>query len=35
MRWRTYQRKYERWEQAVEKANEEFTIRAACLLKWI
>jgi hypothetical protein len=35
MRWRTYQRKYERWEQAVEKANEEFTVRAACLLKWI
>jgi hypothetical protein len=26
MRWRTYERKYERWERAVEKADEEFTI---------
>jgi hypothetical protein len=35
MRWRTYERKYERWERAVEKADEEFTIRAARLLKLI
>jgi hypothetical protein len=35
MRWRTYERKYERWERAVEQADEEFTIRAARLLKWI
>ena len=35
MRWRTYDRKYECWERAVEKADEEFTIRAARLLKWI
>jgi len=35
MRWRTYERKYERWEQVVEKANDEFTVRAARLLKWI
>jgi hypothetical protein len=35
MRWRTYERKYERWEQVVEKANEEFTVRGARLLKWI
>ena len=35
MRWRTYERKYERWELTVEKADEEFTIRAARLLKWI
>jgi hypothetical protein len=28
MRWRTYERKYQRWERAVEKANEEFVIRA-------
>jgi hypothetical protein len=35
MRRPTYERKYERWEQAVEKANEEFTVRAARLLKWI
>jgi hypothetical protein len=35
MRWRTYERKYERRERAVEKADEEFTIRAARLLKWI
>lgn len=33
MRWRTYERKYERWEQVVEKADEEFTIRATRLLK--
>jgi hypothetical protein len=35
MRWKTYERKYERWERAVEKAHEEFTIRAARLLKLI
>jgi hypothetical protein len=35
MRWRTYERKYEHWEQVVEKANDEFTVRAARLLKWI
>jgi hypothetical protein len=34
-RWRTYERKYERWERAVDKAGEEFTIRAAHLLKWL
>jgi hypothetical protein len=28
MRWQTYERKYERWEQVVERANGEFTIRA-------
>jgi hypothetical protein len=27
MRWRTYERKYERWEGVVQKANEEFTTR--------
>jgi hypothetical protein len=31
MRWRTY----ERWERAVEKADEEFAVRAARLLKLI
>ena len=35
MRWPTYERKYERWERVVEKANEEFAIRTARLLKWI
>jgi hypothetical protein len=35
MRWRTYERRYDRWERVVEKANEEFAIRAARLLKWI
>jgi len=35
MRWPTYERKYERWERAAEKADEEFTIRAARMLKWI
>jgi hypothetical protein len=35
MRWQTYEQKYERWERVVEKANEEFAIRAARLLKWI
>jgi hypothetical protein len=25
----------QRWERAVEKADEEFTVRAARLLKWI
>ena len=33
MRWRTYDRKYERWGQAVEKANEEFVVRAKRLLR--
>ena len=28
MRWRTYERKYERWERVVEKANDEFMTRA-------
>jgi hypothetical protein len=35
MRWRTYEQKYERWERVVEKANEEFAVRAARLLKWM
>ena len=35
MRWRTSERKYEHWERVVEKANEEFAVRAARLLKWI
>jgi hypothetical protein len=35
MRWRTYERKYEIWERAVEEANDEFTVRAARLLKWV
>ena len=35
MRWRTYERRYERWERVVEKANEEFAIRAGRLLKLI
>jgi hypothetical protein len=35
MRWRTYERQFERWAQVVEKANEEFTVRGARLLKWI
>jgi hypothetical protein len=35
MRWRTYERQYERWERVVEKADEEFTIRAARLLRWM
>jgi hypothetical protein len=34
VRWRTYERKYERWERAVERANEEFTVRAARFLRW-
>jgi len=33
MRWQTYERKYERWEQVVERANGEFTIRAMRLLR--
>jgi hypothetical protein len=33
MRWRTYERKYDVWERAVEKADEEFTIRAGRILK--
>jgi hypothetical protein len=35
MRWQTYERKYGCWERAVEKADEEFTARAAGLLKLI
>jgi hypothetical protein len=35
MRWRTYERKYERWERMVEKADAEFAVRAARLLKWL
>jgi hypothetical protein len=35
MRWRTYEQKYGRGERAVEKADEEFAIRAARLLKWL
>jgi hypothetical protein len=33
MRWRTYERKYERWEQVVEKADAEFAVRATRLLR--
>jgi hypothetical protein len=33
MRRRTYERKYDVWERAVEKADEEFTIRAGRILK--
>jgi hypothetical protein len=33
MRWRTYETKYERWEWAVTRANEEFIIRATRLLE--
>jgi hypothetical protein len=32
MRWRTYERKYERWDRAVERADGEFAIRATRLL---
>jgi hypothetical protein len=32
MRWRTYDRKYERWKRVVEKADEEFAILAGRLL---
>ena len=32
MRWRTYERKYQRWERVVEKANAEFTIQAMRIL---
>jgi hypothetical protein len=35
MRGRTYERKYEIWERAVEEANAEFTAHAARLLKWL
>jgi hypothetical protein len=35
MRWQTYERKYERWERVVEKADAEFAVRAARLLKWL
>jgi hypothetical protein len=33
MRWRTYERKYEIWERAVEEANAEFTVRAMRILR--
>jgi hypothetical protein len=33
MRWRTYEQKYERWKRAVEKANDEFTVRAMRILR--
>jgi len=33
MRWQTYERKYERWEQIVERANAEFALKAMRLLK--
>jgi hypothetical protein len=33
MRWRTYERKYEIWERAVDEANAEVTVRAARILK--
>jgi hypothetical protein len=33
MRWRTYDRKYERWERAAERANAEFEIRAMRILR--
>ena len=32
MRWRTYLRKYERWERVVERANEEFVLRSIRIL---
>jgi hypothetical protein len=35
MRWRTYEKKYDVWERAVEEADAEFTVRAARLLKWL
>jgi hypothetical protein len=33
MRWRTYERKYEIWERAVEEANDEFTVCAMRILR--
>jgi len=33
MRWRTYERKYALWERAVERANDEFTVRAMRILR--
>jgi len=33
MRWRTYDQKRQRWEQAVAKANAEFVIRGKQMLK--
>ena len=33
MRWRTYELKYERWARVVEKAEGEFAVRAARILK--
>jgi hypothetical protein len=34
MRWKTYWEKRERWERAVERANEEFVIRGKRILEW-
>lgn len=33
MRWRKFERKFEAWEEVVERADAEFTVRAARLLK--
>ena len=33
MRWSTYEKKYERWEQVVERADAEFTLKMMRLLK--
>ena len=33
MRWRTYERKFAAWERIVERANEDFTIRAMTILR--
>jgi hypothetical protein len=33
MRWQTYERKFEIWERAVEKTNDEFTVRAMRILR--
>jgi hypothetical protein len=33
MRWRTYERKYERWERVIGRANKEFVISAKRLLQ--
>ena len=35
MLWRTYERKYEVWEDAVDKAEAEFAVQAARILKWL
>lgn len=33
MRWSTYEKKYERWEHVVERANAEFTLKAMRILR--